>query len=148
MSECHVWIMYGASIYSFLHGFKIERAAVGGNFFGLGVLWPLSPAIMTLKQRPDGKFETVEMQLGVRNRSSNQGSQSMVSFARDHSEGPGVESALLDNHRQGTERRNSSDSRGAKSGTDLDGNSMEEEPANEHEHETSSSDESPPDNSS
>ena len=105
---------------------------------------------MTLKQQPEAKPKLFEMHLGVRNRSANQGSQSMTSYARNHSEGPGVKSALLDHHSHTTERQTSPDSKGPRSGTDLEGNSMEDEPADEHEHEhgTSSSDESPPDNSS
>lgn len=103
---------------------------------------------MTLKQRPESTPEPVEMQLGVRNRSSNQGSQSMASVARDRSERPGVKSALLDNSRHATDRHKSPDSKGPRSGSDLEENSVEEEPADEHEYDASSSDESPPDNSS
>lgn len=76
----------------------------------------------------------------------------MASFARNQSEGPGVKSALLDEYRHATERQKSPDAKGPRSGTDLEGNSLEEEPADEHEHEhehdASSNDESPPDNSS
>lgn len=104
---------------------------------------------MTLKQPPEDEPEPFEMQLGVRNRSSNQGSQSMASLARDHSERLGVKSALLDEHRHLQERRKSPDSKGPRSGTDLEGNSMEEEElTSEHEQDASSNDESPSDNSS
>lgn len=103
---------------------------------------------MTLNQRPEDEPEPLEMQLGVRNRSSNQGSQSMASFARHHSERPGAKSALLDEYRNAAERRKSPDSQIPRSGADLEGNSIEEEPADDDEHDASSSDESPPDNSS
>lgn len=107
---------------------------------------------MTLKQRPEDELQPFEMMLGVRNRSSNQGNQSMASFTRDHSERSGVKSALLDEPRHAAERRKSPDPKGPRSGTDLEGNTMEEDDEEEltddHEHDASSTDEGPPDNSS
>ena len=75
----------------------------------------------------------------------------MGSFARDHSDRSGVKSALLDESRHAAERRKSPDPKGPRSGTDLEGNSVEEEEeelTDDHEHDASSTDEGPPDNSS
>lgn len=71
----------------------------------------------------------------------------MASFARDHSEGPGVRSALLDEYGHATERRRPADSKSPRSGTDVEGSSSGEEPVDEHENNNASNDESPPDNS-
>lgn len=75
----------------------------------------------------------------------------MASFARDHSDMLGVKSALLNESRHATERRKSPDPKRPRSGTDVEGNSIEEEDeelTDDHEHDASSNDEGPPDNSS
>lgn len=84
---------------------------------------------------------------GGKYRSVTQKGQSMASFSRHHSKVPGVKSALLDAQRHTRERRKSPDSSRPESEGDLEESGLGEEPMEEDENGTASSDENPPDNS-